>query len=203
VYARDVPRLIDHEARELEIAEAAWRVLTRDGIRNLSVRTVAAEAGLATASLRRAFPTHNALFAYSLQCVQKRVNQRIAATPPGPTLRDTVEAAILQLLPLDDERRLEMEVFLVIGSMALSDEGLRPVYKEANEAMATGCGNVIDLLVHGGEASPELNAPLEARKLHAIIDGLALHLLRQSADEPTMWAIEVLRSHLESLKNPV
>lgn len=202
MYAKRVPRLIDHTAREIEIAEAAWRVLKRDGIRKLSVRTVAAEAGLATASLRRAFPTQHALFAYSLQCVQKRVNQRIATTPPGPTLRDTVEAAILQLLPLDEERRLEMEVFLVIGSMALSDEGLEPAYEEANEAMAAGCRNVIDLLVRGGAASPGLDVPLEAMKLHAVVDGLALHLLRRGADEPTSWAIDVLRSHLDSLKTP-
>lgn len=201
MYARDVPRLIDHEARELEIAEAAWRVLKRDGIKKLSVRTVAAEAGLATASLRRAFPTQQALFAYSLDCVQKRVNQRIDSAPHGATLRDTVETAVLQLLPLDEERRLEMEVFLVIGSMALSDAGLMPVYQQANNTMATGCRNVIDLLIRAGAASPALDAPLEAQKLHAIIDGLALHLLRQRPDEPTSWATNVLRSHLDALEN--
>lgn len=195
-----VPRLIDHKARELEVAEAAWRVLQRDGIKKLSVRTVAAEAGLATASLRRAFPTQGSLFAYSLECVQQRVHERIEIAAPGATLRETVETALLQLLPLDDERRLEMEVFLVIGSMALSDPGLRPAYENANEAMAAGCGNVIGLLIQAGQARPGLHPGTEAQKLHALIDGLALHLLRKGPKEPTAWAVDVLRSHLDSLR---
>ena len=62
-----MPKLIDHSQREVEVAEAAWRVLRRDGVTSLSVRNVAAEAGLATGSLRRAFPTQDALLAFSLE----------------------------------------------------------------------------------------------------------------------------------------
>ncbi|MDF2920421.1 MAG: TetR family transcriptional regulator, partial [Microbacterium sp.] len=48
-----MPRLIDHDHRNDEIAAAAFRVLARDGVAALSVRRVADEAGIATASLRR------------------------------------------------------------------------------------------------------------------------------------------------------
>lgn len=56
-----MPRRIDTEARTAQIAAAALRVLARDGLGGLSVRGVAAEAGIAAASLRRAFPTQHAL----------------------------------------------------------------------------------------------------------------------------------------------
>ncbi|MDR0415820.1 MAG: TetR family transcriptional regulator, partial [Propionibacteriaceae bacterium] len=46
-----MPRRIDAEARAAEIAAAALRVLGRDGLAGLSVRGVAAEAGIAVASL--------------------------------------------------------------------------------------------------------------------------------------------------------
>ena len=36
----------------------------------------------------------------------------------------------------------------------------------------------------------------QARRLHALIDGLALHLLMQSPSEDSDWAIEILREEL-------
>ena len=56
----------------LGIAASAVRVLSTRGVGALSVRTVAAEAGLATGSLRRAFPTQDALLVFSLELVSRR-----------------------------------------------------------------------------------------------------------------------------------
>jgi AcrR family transcriptional regulator len=52
-----MPKLIDHEVRRLELVEAAWRVILRDGAGRVSVRAVAAEAGVSAGSLRHLFPT--------------------------------------------------------------------------------------------------------------------------------------------------
>ena len=200
MYIPGVPRLIDHAAREVEVAEAAWRVLSTRGVGALSVRTVAAEAGLATGSLRRAFPTQEALLVFSLELVARRVRERIgeldlAAPPPAPQT-----AVLRELLPLDDERRLEMEVFLHLGSLALGGGALREVYDTAHRELAEGTARLLRSLVEAGWARPDLDLPVESRRLHALVDGLALHLVRQDPAAPTGWATDVLAAHLHELR---
>jgi AcrR family transcriptional regulator len=194
-----MPRLIDHAAREVEVAEAAWRVLSTRGVGALSVRTVAAEAGLATGSLRRAFPSQEALLVFSLQLVAQRVRERVGALaasagPPAPQL-----AALCELLPLDAARRLEMEVWLHLGSLVAAGGALRDVYESAHQELAAFTAGVLGSLVEAGWARADLDLALEARRLHALVDGLALHLVRQDAAAPTAWATDVLTAHLDAL----
>jgi len=200
VYIPGVPRLIDHAAREVEVAEAAWRVLSTRGVTALSVRTVAAEAGLATGSLRRAFPTQEALLVFSLELVARRVRDRVQAldadaAPPAPQT-----AGLLELLPLDAARRLEMEVFLHLGSLSPGGGALQRVYRTAHHELAGFTAQVLGSLVEAGWARADLDLPGEARRLHALVDGLALHLVRQAAAEPTGWAVDVLAAHLHQLR---
>src|SRR5690606_9570446 len=125
VTVRLMPRRIDAGERTAEIAAAALRVLERDGLPGLSVRGVAAEAGIAAASLRRAFPTQHALREYCLELIEERARIRIAAL--GLTGRPLADALLAQLLSLDDERRTELVALLPIGVLALTCLDLRPV----------------------------------------------------------------------------
>lgn len=194
-----MPRLIDHRAREIELAEAAWRVVRRDGVRTVSVRTVAAEAGLATASLRRAFPTQAVLLTFCLDLVRERVLRRMGALPLVGTPREVALRILAELLPLDVERRAEMEVFLQIGTLALTDAGLRPVYDAAHVDLAAACRRVLDKLDAARELRPGLDLDRESRRLHALIDGLALHLIRDQPTADTGWAVVILGDHLQNL----
>lgn len=194
-----MPKLIDHAAREIELAEATWRVALRDGAPAVSVRSVAAEAGLATASLRRAFPTQAALLAFSLDLVRRRVGERVAALPATGNARERLEAALWETLPLDAERRVESEVFLVIGSAALSTPAAQAVYGEVLDALGELCRRGLAAMVADGLSDADLDVTLEARRLHALADGLVLHLIRQPAGTPTSWATRVLAHHLDAL----
>jgi AcrR family transcriptional regulator len=194
-----MPKLIDHSARKREIAAAAWRVVVRRGVRGLSVRNVAQEAGLATASLRRAFPTQQSLVAYCMELIEERVRERITATPHQACFRDLVELHLREFLPLDRERRTEMEVFLVLGAAALSDPALRRVYDRVNDGLAEACRAYVRGLVDTHEAPGDTDVVREAAHLHALIDGLALHLVQQPADADPSWATRVLGAHLDRL----
>jgi AcrR family transcriptional regulator len=193
-----VPRSLDHDARETAVGEAAWRVLARDGVTALSVRNVAAEAGLAASSLRYTFPTQAALRVFALELVARRAEERIRALPKGPTVRASVEERLRHLLPLDAERRLEMEVFLVIGTLALTDPVLRPVYDRASEGLRAGCVELLAAL-RTDPAYADLDVERETPRLHAVVDGLALHLVYQAPEDPTGWATDALARHLDSL----
>jgi|SRR5690625_1713484 len=197
-----MPKLIDHEERREHIAEAAWRVIVRDGVAAASVRTVAAEAGMSPGALRHIFASQSELLVFALQLVSNRAVQRMMALPTYPTPAEMVEALASQLLPLDRERRAEMEVYLALFTAANSDPRLHGPRDATHQAMRDGCRDMIDRLDNGTDLDPKADRELEAARLHAVIDGLAAHLVYEPADADTEWARRVLVRHLESLRAP-
>ncbi|MEO3889659.1 TetR/AcrR family transcriptional regulator [Nonomuraea sp. B5E05] len=195
-----MPRLIDHEQRREELAEAAWRVIMRHGVGHVSVRMVAAEAGVSAGSLRHVFRTQSELLVFTMQLVVNRVRARITAIPPQPTIRQAVEAVARELLPLDDERRAEMEVNMALFSAATAEESLRGPRAEAHEAVRDTCRWMIAQLDNGIDLAPGRDVQLEALRLHAVIDGLAGHLVYEPPTADTSWATDVLSTHIDSLK---
>jgi AcrR family transcriptional regulator len=181
------------------VGEAAWRVVVRDGVTKLSVRNVAAEAEIAAGSLRYLFPTQESLRAYVLDLVRQRVADRISEMRPQQPLRATVEEYFAQLLPLDADRRVEMEVFLSVGVLALTDPVLRPAFEGAHHDLREGCRQILALLATD-PGYPALDPDSETARAHALIDGLALHLIRQPPDESTTWATDELARHLDTLR---
>lgn len=193
-----MPKIIDHEQRAERIANAAMRVVRRDGIGKLSVRSVADEAGLAVASLRRAFPTQASLRVFCMELVSQRVQARIDALDRHMPAFDMAIACMRELLPLDDERRTEMETFLALGALAQTDPLLSAEYRRAHAAVSSACAHVLSELLGQPElAENPRRAPV--RELHALLDGLALHLLRQPPHLDTSWAVALLTGHLRRL----
>ncbi|MBT2896309.1 TetR/AcrR family transcriptional regulator [Streptomyces sp. McG3] len=185
-----MPRVIDTDERNRRVAEAAWRVLVREGIPALSVRKVAAEAGLPPSSLRYTFPTQASLRIRAYDMVVERLADRVAAIAPGA---DWARAVLLELLPLDEPRRLEMEITVVLGTAAMADGDLRATHRRAHQAVRDLCERVVRVLGVGPE-----DVRVETERLHAMVDGLALHMIRQG--EGTDWAVRVVDTHLASLK---
>ncbi|MFD5495835.1 TetR/AcrR family transcriptional regulator [Streptomyces sp. NPDC001812] len=193
-----MPRVIDPDERNRQVAEAAWRVLVRDGIPALSVRKVAAEAGLPPSSLRYTFPTQASLRIRAYDMVVERLADRVAAIAPGD---DWARAVLLELLPLDESRRLEMEITVVLGTAAMTDDDLRATHHRVHRIIRELCERVVRVR---GVAPEEIR--VETQRLHALVDGLALHMIRQGEDEndeddeDTDWAARVVDTHLAKLE---
>ncbi len=179
------------DERDRAVVEAAWRVLVRDGLAALSVRNVAAEAGLAPSSLRYTFPTQASVRERAVEVVLDRLRERIAAIPDDLDGSAWARAALRELLPLDAERRTEMEVTLALGTAALTDPALHPAHHAMNETVREICARAATTL---GRMS---NVDID--HLHALVDGLALHIVRRNRGEETEWAVRVLDAHLEAL----
>ncbi|WIB26862.1 TetR/AcrR family transcriptional regulator [Curtobacterium sp. MCSS17_015] len=187
-------RSIDLEERRRTVSEAACRVLARDGLGALSVRNVAAEAGLPPSTVRYAFPTQASVREHAISLVFARTRERIDAIPDDLASGDRVRAVLVELLPLDEERVIELDVYLALGNAALTDPGLRPALDRVVAEMRQWCEMVLDLL-----GVPEADREYEARRLHALVDGLAMHVARLAPGESGDWAIAVLERHVAGL----
>jgi AcrR family transcriptional regulator len=197
-----MPKLIDHDERREQLAQATWRVILRDGVGAASVRTVAAEAGRSAGSLRHVFATQSELLVFALQLVVERATARVAALLPLPAGVAAVEAVAAELLPLDRERRAEMEVYLALFTAANVNADLRGVRDGAHRTTRDACRWMVAQLDNGVDLAPGADRELEALRLHAVIDGLAAHLVYEPADADPEWAHRALVRHIRSLGAP-
>lgn len=189
-----MPRTIDRDARKAELAEALWRVIVHRGIGAVSVRSVAAEAGVAVGSLRHVFPTRTELLRFSAELMVERATARIRALPAGGDPRDAALDVLRQLLPLTPDSRAELEVNIALIAEAPALPELARIRDAADQALGAACLHLVEDLA-GRAADADLRR--EAVRLHALVDGLAIHLLVRGG-EPD-WALDALRAEVDRL----
>lgn len=193
-----MPRLIDHDARRRELAEAVWRVIVREGVSAVSVRSVAAEAGVSTGSLRHVLPTKSELLATAMGLAIDDATERFLAH--SYVVDEVADAAdwLSELLPLDEQRRVELEIQLALVAEAGGHPGLHARRDEAATGIREGCRSVLGVGIESGLFRPTLDLDREATRLHVLLDGLALHLIGGGDTGPGL-ALELLTEHLATL----
>jgi AcrR family transcriptional regulator len=190
---------IDGESRRRELGEALWRVVLRDGIEAASVRKVAAEAGVSKGSLRHVFPSQSELVTFAMQLVIEEVERRVAAVDPSGETRDVVERRLQSLLVLDPQTLAVFDVWLAFAVRARVDSSLRPLRDETHARVRDLCRHSLELLRAAGETRPDLDVSYESERLHALIDGLAMHATVDPETTTPARQLGVLSRHLDTL----
>jgi AcrR family transcriptional regulator len=196
-----MPKVVDHEQRRRELGHAVWRVIRRDGIDQASVRTVAEEAGWSTGALRHYFATQSELLAFAMRLVVEQIEDRIATLDQPTEPREAVEQVLHELLPLDDERRAENEVWLAFTARALIDPELRAQHSEVHDALHQACVSALETLAAAGRANADPDMVLQVERLHALLDGLAVHTALRPDLMPPEQIVAVVRLHLDALED--
>ncbi|RDV46735.1 hypothetical protein DOE76_01460 [Leifsonia sp. ku-ls] len=138
-----MPRTIDLDARRIQLAEATWRVIRERGVGAVSVRTIAAEAGVVVGSLRHVFPTRAELLEFSARLMIDRATERIAAIEPtGDAVEDAI-AVLRELLPLTADTRAELEVNLALIGETPALPQLAGLRDEADAALRALCAALV------------------------------------------------------------
>ncbi|MHC3002927.1 TetR/AcrR family transcriptional regulator [Gordonia sp. GN26] len=194
-----MPKLIDRDERRAEIAEALWRIVLREGVSGVSVREVAGEAGISVGSLRHVFADKSELLEFSMRLIYERVAERVRTHGRVRDPLRRAEAILAELLPMDDNRRVEMHVNLALLTESVAHPGLAQAAREAFDGLRGLCAAVLTELRDQKVVATSVDVDSEAVRLHALIDGLAMHLLLDGSDSPAR-ARRALRDHLHGLR---
>lgn len=198
-----MPRFVDHAARRAELSDALWRVVRSSGIQAVSVRTVAAEAGTSPSALRHYFSSTDELLGFGLTAVVERVERRLlgrwSELTGGPGGRTILE----QFLPLDEERRNEIEVYLAFIGRAHTDPALRLIRDTADNRALEGVRHALELLAAAGEVGVGRDLTEETSRLYALVDGLAMHGALMPERYPPAHQRHILERHLVDLRQDV
>lgn len=109
-----MPKVVDPEARRDMLSRALWKVVQRDGIGAVSVRSVAAEARCSPSALRHYFPKSEDMLAEALLLARAQQRRRIDALGVSAAPRQRVKQLWREALPLSEESRLEAQVWLAV-----------------------------------------------------------------------------------------
>lgn len=196
-----MPKIIDHHKRKIQIAEATWKVIVEEGIEQASVRKIAQAAGLSTGSLRHYFSSQSELLHFSMELVSNRVIQRAKAREisEDQSPLEFLTEGVYEVLPINEERKIEMEVWLAFSAKVLVDSTLRELSNKVYSDMHEGLGNVVRALQALQFAKDGLDLELEINRLHALVDGMAMHHLLNPELFTLDQMTQTLHYHLHSL----
>ncbi len=187
-----MPKVVDHDERRERIAEAAWRVIEREGPDGANLRRIAREAGYTTGVVTHYFRDKRDLMAFAFGLVVERSTSRMA----GAAAEAGAEGALAQLLPLDEERRRETTVWLALMGSSLSNPDLaaelRRRYRRAREATLP--------MFREALAEAQAGDPDDvADELLAAVDGITVDALTDPERFPPERQMALLRRALARL----
>ncbi|NKY53258.1 TetR/AcrR family transcriptional regulator [Nocardia vermiculata] len=191
-----MPRQVDHDLRRHQIAEAVWRLAGRGGLEQVTLRLVAAEAGVSARLLQYYFGTRDQLLLGALEILnneaEQQAKQRMAALGESPGMRAVVRGVLHEMLPLDEERRNRHIVYAAYFIRFLTEPTLTSVARDAPPALAD---LVAELITEGqrlGQVRNEADPTDEAMFLLAGTEGLQTRvLLEQLSTERAVALIDM------------
>lgn len=168
-----MPKLVDHTERRDRIAAAVREVLLRDGLDAVTVRALVAETGMSSGSIRHYFDNHADLLRFALAGIIDRVADRVQSvlTSEDPP-RVRAQRLLEQFLPLDAERRMELDATMALARLDATREQIERI----RAALAASARAAVLLLTgRTGPFGQPLESSLEqiSERLRLLVDGIA------------------------------
>lgn len=181
-----MPKIVDRAERRREIAEALLRLVAREGIEAVSVRTVAAEAGLSAGAVQKYFSTKEELYYFALDLTGDYLENRWSEVDYGGDLLAVLQRLITAALPLDDQVRAEVIVVLAFTARAAVtpswNEYLREGYHDLH-------GMTVRFLRHAqeqGDVRDDVDADQLADIVLGLTEGFANRMLIDVGSQPRL-----------------
>jgi AcrR family transcriptional regulator len=132
-----MPRRVDHELRKRQITDAVVRITVRGGLASATFREVAAEAGVSVRLVQYYFGSKDQLLLDTQRHVAERSVARIRRlrAQAGDTPRDVLRTVMRSFVPVDDESRTAMLMYVALFTASLVDPVLKRT--EASEVPAS------------------------------------------------------------------
>lgn len=195
-----LPKIVDHEQKRKLIAESAWSIIEAKGIEHASIRAIAAAAGVSPGALRHYFSTQDELLLFIVDYYLTRgVDRAAEGLEISRIPMKAAKEVLLELLPMDTEKRTAASVWWVFAIRSLTSSALQVKKDELTDGLHHLSKIVIDLLSTAELLPSSTDIELETFRLAAVIEGLTiLALLRPEIYSPETVERVVVR-HLREL----
>ncbi|MFG3256090.1 TetR/AcrR family transcriptional regulator [Streptomyces sp. NPDC048172] len=193
-------------SRADEIAEVLTRIAAERGLEHVSVREVAAAAGVSIGAVQHHFATKDEMLAFAFRHVVERTGARLAAFRPGRSPERDLARVLRELLPLDETRRAECRVYVAFAARAALDPALAAIQRETQAQLLDGLTETLrrarDAGLGAGPGTgrvPPLDPRTDATLLLAVVDGLTFDAVAEPDRLPPRRLTALLDRYLKRL----
>jgi len=195
-----VPRLVDADQRRAELTAITAREIARVGLERVTLRDIARVGGWSTGIVSHYFADKRELllatFRSRADLAARRAAEGIAAG--ASALQAFVEA----VLPTDDERMLNWQVWLAFWGAAVGDGALTAAQRERYALFHASLEAALQAELSAGRVRADLDLGYEARRLVTVLDGIAVQAVFEADRFPPAEQRRVVADHLATLAPP-
>jgi AcrR family transcriptional regulator len=167
-----MPKIVDHKLQRETFAEAAMRLIARNGFEGLTMRAVAAESGLSYGSLFHYFDSKEALLMHVVQTLIGKQTRRVNEYSSQYTGLLALEHLLSDDAVINDASRDSWLVWMAFQYQA----ALRESFGKMNADLVDGWQERIRSLLNdaksAGEISEAVDTDIEASALWAYSSGI-------------------------------
>ncbi|MGI9007216.1 MAG: TetR/AcrR family transcriptional regulator [Streptosporangiaceae bacterium] len=170
-----MPKQVDHEARRLAIADAIFALIGRRGLAAVSLRDVAAQAGVSMGAVQHYFASKEDMLLFALGHMRDRALARMQAELAvigDPTARATIRAAARAMLPFGEQGRQEAIVAGAFYSVATVNPAYAGPLREGYQRLLAVARQSLAAAARAGELTGGVDTDREAAMLFFLIQGL-------------------------------
>ncbi len=172
-----MPKIVDHEERRREVADAVLRLVARQGVTGVTLNDVAAESGWSRGVLTHYFGSKGELLEAALRHGMRTIAANLQAAAAQPQVRRAIGGALEEILPLDERRLAFSRVYLSFMAEAIVAEHLRGYFTFNHDAWRTAVSAMIERGIHEGCIAPSVRPVTAAETLAALTEGLRMRAL--------------------------
>ena len=161
-----------YDDRRIEVAQAAWRVIVREGLDRTSMRAIAQELGSSTGVVTHYFRDKEELILFALEQVVENTLECMKACAKGRQGIDRLEQMIVAALPLEDNDRADWKVWIAFLGYSIGREHLIQQHQKRYDHIRQILDQELADLQAAKLIRADLDLTLEANALIALVDGI-------------------------------
>ncbi|MBD1918349.1 MULTISPECIES: TetR/AcrR family transcriptional regulator [Cyanophyceae] len=185
--------------RRIEVANAAWRVIIREGLDRTSMRAIAQELGSSTGVVTHYFRDKEALILFALERVFENVLEEMKGCTQRPKGIDRLEAMLFTALPLENRDKDDWKVWVAFLGYSIGREHLVQKHRKRYDCLRQILTQALADLQTANLLRGDLDLTLEANALIALVDGIGTGVVIC----PEQFSVEqqqyLVRRHINTL----
>ncbi|MEV0081386.1 TetR family transcriptional regulator C-terminal domain-containing protein [Saccharopolyspora sp. NPDC050642] len=185
--------------RRAHLIGAVLDLIDGGGIPAVSMRAVAAAAGVSLAQVQYYFRSKEQLIVEAFRHICRDVEERAAAVGFDGPARSVLRALIDLWLPVDERLSRDARVWLAFSAEATTRPSLMSFAAEVDEGLREAFAQILRRASESGELNPAADPVTAAAGLLAVIDGLVVQSLVLDESERAGFLGPRVEAHLDLL----
>ncbi len=195
-----MPKIVNHDVQRVKFAEAAMSLIARHGLDGLTMRAVAAEAGLSYGSLFHYFNSKDELLMHAVRHTTSLQTKRLNEYTNQYSGLKALEHLLCDDAIISESSRDDWMVWLTFLYKAALQESFAAMHAELIDGWLARITGLLEDAQRAGEISGKLDVVFEAMGVWAYSAGIGQLSLLHPELLPVKLQKQLISAYLEKLR---